>query len=117
MATRKRLGLALCCVLIVAVPGCRSSGSRRAAAPIEPSVSSSVGGGDEDRTIIEEPPARSVSYIDRHPMFSKPRDYYENSTSNSTIVKAASATFIGVPVGLYSEVKQIFVGAPPAVVR
>ncbi|APW59875.1 hypothetical protein [Paludisphaera borealis] len=115
MATRNRLGLAFCCVLILAVAGCQTSGSRRAAAPVEPSLSSSVGG--EDRTIIEEPPARTVSYVDRHPLFSKPREYYENSTSNSTIVKAATATFVGVPVGFYSEVKQIFVGAPPPVVR
>jgi hypothetical protein len=116
MATRKRLGLAFCCVLILAVAGCQTSGSRRAAAPVEPSLSSSVGG-DEDRTIIEEPPAKTVSYVDRHPLFSKPREYYENSTSNSSIVRAATATFVGVPVGLYGEVKQIFVGAPPAVVR
>jgi hypothetical protein len=114
MATRRRLGLAICCLYVLAAAGCHSSGSRRAAAPAEPALSSSVGGGD-DRTIIEEPPARSVSYVDRHPLFSKPREYYENSTSNSSIVKAATATFVGVPVGIFGEVRQIVVGAPPSV--
>ncbi len=51
-------------------------------------------------------------FVDRHPLFSKPRQYWETSGDNK-IVKAAAATFIGVPVGFAGEVKQIFVGAPP----
>lgn len=113
MATRRMLNLASLGLLIIAVAGCHSSGSRRAA-PLEPPVSSSVGG--EDRTIIEEPPAPSVTYIDRHPILSTPREYYENSTSNNKLVRAATATFVGVPVGIYGEVKQIFVGRPASTV-
>jgi hypothetical protein len=118
MATRTRLGLAFCCVLIVATAGCRSSGARRAATtPADPPLSSNVGGiGVEEKTIIEEPPAPTLGYVDRHPLLSKPREYYENSTSNNKIARAAAATFVGVPVGIYGEVKQIFVGAPPETV-
>ena len=36
---------------------------------------------------------------------------WETSGDNK-IVKAAAATFVGVPVGFYGEVKQIIVGVP-----
>ena len=55
---------------------------------------------------------RQSPWVDRHPLFSKPRDYWDTSGDNK-IVKAAAATFVGVPVGMYGEVKQIIVGAPP----
>jgi hypothetical protein len=45
-------------------------------------------------------------------VLSKPREYWESS-GNNTIVKAAAATFVGVPVGLFGEVRQIVVGSPP----
>ena len=45
------------------------------------------------------------------PAFLKPRDYWDTSGDNK-IVKAAAATFVGVPVGMYGEVKQIIVGTP-----
>jgi hypothetical protein len=57
-------------------------------------------------------PARTVGFVDRHPLFSKPRDYWETSGDNK-VVKAAAATFVGVPVGFYGEVKQIIVGRTP----
>ncbi len=60
-----------------------------------------------------EPAPRVVSFADRHPLFYKPREYWETSGDN-TIVKAAAATFVGVPAGILGEVRQIFVGAPPA---
>ena len=61
---------------------------------------------------VKSPPPKTVGWVERHPLFSKPRDYWETSGDNK-IVKAAAATFVGVPVGLYGEVKQIIVGAPP----
>ena len=58
------------------------------------------------------PPAASqVSWIDRHPLFYKPREYFDSS-GNNTIVKTASATFIGIPVGLVGEVRQVLTGSP-----
>jgi hypothetical protein len=56
-------------------------------------------------------PVRTVSFVDRHPLFSKPREYWDSS-GDKKIVKAAAATFIGVPAGFVGEVRQIFVGAP-----
>ena len=115
MITRSWVRLATTCLLVLVSAGCHSSGARRT---MGPSLSSSVDG--EAPVVVEEPPlaaAPAVSYIDRHPLFSKPREYYENSTSNNKLVKTAAATFVGVPVGFYGEVKQIFVGAPPPVVR
>ena len=54
------------------------------------------------------PRAKTVTWVDRHPLFSKPRDYWDTSGDNK-VVKAAAATFVGVPVGMYGEVKQIIV--------
>jgi hypothetical protein len=94
--------------------GCKSnSSSTRTVVSPEPSISSAAG---SDSVIVEgnpPPPVKTVGVVDRHPLFSKPRDYWESSGDNK-IVKAAAATFVGVPVGMYGEVKQIIVGAPPA---
>jgi len=93
--------------------GCKSSpASSRTIVTPEPGVASAAG---TDGVIVEgnpAPPVKTVSAVDRHPLFSKPRDYWESSGDNK-IVKAAAATFVGVPVGFYGEVKQIIVGAPP----
>jgi hypothetical protein len=53
-----------------------------------------------------------TSFVDRHPLFYRPREYWESS-GNNTVVKAAAATFIGVPAGIFSEAKQIITGNPP----
>jgi hypothetical protein len=93
--------------------GCKTnspSSSRTIVSP-EPGVASASG---SDGVVVEgsPPPVKTVSAVDRHPLFSKPRDYWESSGDNK-IVKAAAATFVGVPVGVFGEVKQIIVGAPP----
>ena len=62
--------------------------------------------------VAESPPAKTITYVDRHPIFSKPRDYWDSAGDNK-IVKAGAATFIGVPFGIYGEMKQIVVGTPP----
>jgi hypothetical protein len=59
-------------------------------------------------------PTTTVTWIDRHPLFSKPRDVYEGTASNNKLVKGAAATIVGVPVGVVGEVKQIIVGRSPA---
>jgi hypothetical protein len=91
--------------------GCQSGAPRRTAVTPEPSISGAV---DHDAAVADgttATPARTVSWVDRHPLFSKPRDYWETSGENK-VVKAAAATFVGVPVGFYGEVKQIIVGTP-----
>jgi hypothetical protein len=57
-------------------------------------------------------PARNVTWVDRHPLFSKPRDIYEKTNNNSPVVKTAAATVIGIPSGILGELRQIVVGAP-----
>ncbi len=95
-------------VLILTGTGCQGSGSRRASAP-EPGLSGAL---DSNGSVAETTPAKTVTYVDRHPILSKPRDYWESAGDNK-IVKAGAATFIGVPSGIYNEMKQIVVGAPP----
>ncbi len=91
----------------VAIAGCQATSSRRAAP--EPGLSGTT---DPNGTVAEAPAPKTVSYVDRHPLLSKPRDYWDSSGDNK-IVKTAAATFVGVPVGIYSELKQIVVGTPP----
>jgi hypothetical protein len=91
--------------------GCQASPSRRSLASAEPVLSPAAEGGAP--VVVEGPAPRSVTFVDRHPLLFKPRDYYENSTSNNKIVKSAAAVVVGVPVGLVGELKQIVVGAPP----
>jgi len=109
---RRIIGVALITALI-GFSGCRGAGGNRVT-KAEPSLSGSIN--DDivvgDSSSVAAPPSRTVGYVDRHPLFSKPREYWDTSGDNK-IVKAAAATFIGVPVGFAGEVKQIFVGVPP----
>ncbi len=93
--------------------GCKTPSTSRTIVEPEPGVASAAG--SNGAIVNGGPPAtpvKTVSVVDRHPLFSKPRDYWETSGDNK-IVKAAAATFVGVPVGVFGEVKQIIVGAPP----
>jgi hypothetical protein len=96
-------------MVALATAGCQGTGSRRTASAPEPALSGAL---DSGGTLAETRPAKTVTVVDRHPLFSKPREYWDSSGDNK-IVKAAAATFVGVPVGLFGEVKQIVVGVPP----
>lgn len=91
--------------------GCNGGPSKRTLASSEPALSTIPG--DTDVAIVDraKPVPSSVSFVDRHPLFSKPRDYYENTGSNK-VAKTAAAAVIGVPAGIYGELKQIVVGTP-----
>jgi hypothetical protein len=96
-------------VAAVAITGCQSGAPRRVAT--EPSLSGPL---DPGTTVVEAKPvhpSQSVTWVDRHPLFYKPRDYYESS-GNNVVVKTAAATVIGVPAGIFGELKQIVVGTP-----
>lgn len=104
------------CVLAVAisVAGCQTAGTKRPSTIVSPApaVGEAVNPGDTvAEKAIAPAPVKTVTFVDRHPLFFKPREYWENS-GDKKIVKAAAATFIGVPVGFVGEVKQIIVGAP-----
>jgi hypothetical protein len=93
--------------------GCHSSGTKPAVVAKEPGLTDAT---EADTKVadgtIQATPVKTVGFADRHPLFTKPRQYWESSGDNK-IVKAAAATFIGVPAGFVGEVKQIIVGAPP----
>jgi hypothetical protein len=94
-------------ILAATLEGCQGTGSRRPAP--EPPLAAAT---DPNGTVAEATPPKTISYVDRHPLLSAPRDYWESSGDNK-VVKTAAATFVGVPVGFYKEIKQIVVGTPP----
>lgn len=96
---------------LAVLPGCQAAQSRRAAvAAAEPSLVTP--GSESGSTVVEAPPARTITFVDRHPLFAKPRELYENS-GNNKVVKAAAATVVGIPAGVVGELRQIVVGRPP----
>lgn len=89
--------------------GCASSrSSYRPIAAAEPPLD---GLGGDPAIVAEVPAARPVTIVDRHPLFYKPREYYDR-VGNNQIAKMAAATFIGVPAGILGEMRQIAVGRP-----
>jgi hypothetical protein len=98
-------------VLAATVSGCHGGQKRPMFASAEPALDPSL----TDAPVIAgaSPSPPTVTWVDRHPLFSKPRDIYEGTASNNKLVKGAAATVVGVPVGLVGEVRQIFVGADP----
>ncbi|WP_165065361.1 hypothetical protein [Paludisphaera rhizosphaerae] len=97
---------------VLTTAGCHGAGKRRSIAN-EPVLS---GLDAEDKAYLDAPATTTASsVVDRHPLLYKPREYWDTSGDNR-VVKAAAATFIGVPAGMVGEVRQIFTGAPPAVV-
>jgi hypothetical protein len=103
-------------VTLLTLTGCQSGPSNRTLASAEPALTPSVVSG----TVVSEKPSvvasegatvRNVTFVDRHPLFSRPRDYYESS-GNNKVVKTAAAVVVGVPAGIVGELKQIVVGTP-----
>ncbi len=93
----------------LAASGCGGLSKRKLAAT-EPALSSAPG--EPDAVAVDRPrSASSAAFIDRHPLFTKPRQYYNNTNSNKA-VKTAAATVVGVPAGIIGEFKQMIAGAP-----
>lgn len=107
MCKGKTVVCLLSVLLAFSVVGCRSASARRSIAA-EPGLS---GLDADDMAALETPQVREMTFVDRHPLFAKPRAYWEDSGDNK-IVKAAAATFVGVPAGIVGEVRQIVVGSP-----
>lgn len=108
----RRLASVALLILLATLSGCASAARRRslAVAP-EPSLDLSEGG---PSVVAQAPPpeGRGATFADRHPLFTKPREYYEISGENK-LVKSAAATFIGIPAGVLGEMRQIVVGRAP----
>ena len=108
MSKVRAIGILALAAAVLAATGCHGTAGRRR----EPALS---GLDAEDQAYLDAPAARQVTVVDRHPLLYKPREYWENSGDNR-FIKAAAATFVGVPAGVAGEVRQIFVGAPATVV-
>src|SRR4051812_3537296 len=101
---RGHFSLLLASLLIVAVSGCAGGGPGRRVVVAEPGAALP---GEEDTVAVGPPSqAKGVAFVDRHPLLSKPRDYYESS-GNNKFVKSMAAGVIGVPAGVVGELKQI----------
>jgi hypothetical protein len=98
-------------VATLAASGC-SAPSKRTLASTEPGLSTVPG--DSGVVVADrgKPVPAGDTFVDRHPLFYKPRQYYE-STGNNKVTKTAAAAVLGVPAGIYGELKQIVVGTPP----
>lgn len=105
---RYRTGMTAGVVLALLLTGCQSGFGRRVATTEPPLITSP----DGSSTVVRADPVRTVTAVDRHPILAAPRDFWNNTNSNK-VVKAATATVIGVPVGLIGEARQIVVGVPP----
>ncbi len=115
---RSTLTTTLGLMIAVGLVGCRGGGfgsvSQRPGYGSEPPlVVGSADGAAEGRTGPSVVAQSSPTFVDRHPLLAKPRDLYD-STNGNTLVKTGSAVLVGVPTGLFGELRQVFVGAPPA---
>ena len=86
--------IALLVAGFIMASGCHSPASRRTVVTPEPSLSGAV---DRDAAVADgrtaTTPAQTVSWVDRHPLFSKPRDYWETSGENKVVKAAAARSF------------------------
>ncbi len=115
MSGLRRMTRILPALLVALMIGCQTGGAKRPSTVITPAPAvsdagdaSTVGG---ERT-SSAAPVQTVTFADRHPLFRRPREYYDSGGDNK-LAKVARATFIGVPSGFVGEVKQVFTGVPP----
>jgi hypothetical protein len=99
-------------ILCSAAAGCRTAPNRTAAAEPGMTTASPTLGAPVEPGGTAVASASSAAWYDRHPLFSRPKHYYDSTQSNK-VVKVGVATVVGVPAGIFGEMKQIVVGAPP----
>lgn len=98
----------------VTLTGCQGMRNRRVAMAPEPALTDPSIPGEP---VVVAPPSEvsSMAFVDRHPMFSKPRDMYNSDPDGNKLLRTTKAAFVGVPMGIVGEVRQIVVGAPQPV--
>jgi hypothetical protein len=106
---RTRFGSAIVVASVAVIAGCQGTPSSRSVASSEPVLNSPAGTGS---LVVDAPPPKTVTWVDRHPLFSRPREYYDK-TGTGKVGKVAAATVIGVPAGIVGEIRQVVVGRPP----
>jgi hypothetical protein len=107
---RTRSWSAILVATVVVVAGCHGTPSSRSVASSEPVLDAPAG--STGSLVVEAPPPKTVAWVDRHPLFSRPREYYDK-TGKGPVAKVAAATVIGVPSGIVGEIRQLVVGRPP----
>ncbi len=105
----RRAYLVVGALVLWACAGCARMKKHSSVATMEPAY---VGEGAVDGAIVDPAAGHPVTFVDRHPILSKPRDVYHN-TNHHGVVKAAAATVVGVTMGVVCEVGQVFKGCPP----
>lgn len=107
-----RAGVAVAGLALV-LSGCHG-GSRRIARQ-EPGLDPALGGGTVVAGTADptSPRAGAPAWVQRHPLFARPREIYASTPARNKLVKGAAATVVGVPVGLFGEMRQIVAGRPP----
>ena len=101
-------------VVLGPLAGCKGLSQKRSAS-IEPGMttaSPTLGAPVEPGgTVVAAAPSTGESWTTRHPLFSRPKHYYDSTQSNKA-VKAGVATVVGIPAGIFGEMKQIVTGTP-----
>ena len=93
----------------VTASGCQAtSPPRQTVAATEPGLTLPA---EPGKATAAAPPEQTLTFVDRHPLFWKPREYYESS-GNNRVVKTAAAAVIGIPAGIIGELRQIVAGVP-----
>ena len=110
---RRRTLMVLTTACVVLVTGCaRHRNKNLIVANNQPVI---AGASSVDQAYVTDKPIAGTRFVDRHPMFYKPGEYYTTSDGN-LVVRGARATFIGVPAGIVGEVRQAFRGVPKTVI-
>ncbi|WP_435021444.1 hypothetical protein TA3x_002377 [Tundrisphaera sp. TA3] len=116
MRANHRTVIALAALALIG-PGCQNAARRKVVEnePVltDPAESGTLIGDASVPSKVAVVPPASVSVVDRHPLLSRPRDYYESS-GNNKFVKTAAAAVVGVPAGIVGELRQIVTGTPVA---
>jgi hypothetical protein len=93
------------------VSGCSSMRTKKTVVS-EPPLIGDAGATLGGTAIAQAPEARVTTVADRHPLLSRPKEYYD-STNGNKLTRTAAAAVIGVPSGIGAEIKQILVGQNP----
>ncbi|MBI1322329.1 hypothetical protein GC170_03950 [bacterium] len=110
---QRRVLLMVVTASLVAVSGCARH--RNKSVMVSNSQPVIAGASSVDQAYSVDKPVVGTRFVDRHPMFYKPGEYY-TTTDGNAIVRGAKATFVGIPAGVFGEVKQAFRGVPKTVI-
>lgn len=114
LARKIRVVQVVTALTIVIAPGCAKNRQKVMVSSNRPIIegASTVSSNGE---LVVNKPAGSSRFMDRHPMFYKPGEYYSTYDGN-VVMRGARATFVGIPAGVVGEVKQAFRGVPKTIV-